>query len=275
MGNCTSVKKPETSTERHKKPFQDPPKSLTYTQLNSNKTVTVSLKANVKSKTEEMSKVNQDKIGIVNTFNRKAFKNNISLNKVNSIYEVQANITDEVEEVNLVFFISSKIKRKYKENIKIVGESLLTDFEKYFLLNGKTEKSIDQMINIGYLEYDDNILSDYMTMSFREKEKFLKLIENPNSFDSLQVEVGEVNALNKLVSQLKTIRNKEKVGFYLFHFCDESSNNDGIYQVEIDTSIRELVNLKYEIIYFEEKNERYELILGECINYDIIQVENR
>lgn len=171
----------------------------------------------------------------------------------------------------IIFMIDAKIYEKYDLKTEQTMRNIINDFEVYF--TERVNKSKDP-IKLHLLLYSDIFVSDLSEYELNQSKELLKELPLKISECTDQKDVskgGEILAVNKLSSLDSNSLEKEKA-IFLFHFCNspyDSINNEN---VDINEEIRSL-DLKYEIIYFNARNEPYENKLSDLISFNIAEVE--
>ena len=224
----------------------------------------------IKSRTEEKDKTDALRNIKTEHFRVKDLKENLDKVDPHSfdtkpVYDVQANIDPSKDEVLLIFLIDDALLMKFRSKVVIIVKAILNDFKRYF--ENKQEFN-DNSIVLNLLIYSSSSISSIMEYTFKDHLNLINSIEITSLVKTNDV-IGEIIAINK-ISELEP--NDQKSSF-IFHFLHKTSNKEEIYDSELDDNLRNFIDVKYEILYFEGKNEAYERKLEALIPFHTLSLE--
>lgn len=246
-----------------------PNKIANSSELRNSKTQYGDFAKNIKSRTEE--KDITDALRNIKTehFKIKDLKENLDKVDPHSfdtkpVYDVQANIDSSKNEALIIFLIDDAVLMKYRSKVVIIVKAILNDFKRYF---DNKQNFNDNSIILNMLIYSSTSISSITNYTFKDQ---LDLIYNIESTSLVKTNdaIGEVVAINR-ISELES---NDQACNFIFHFLHKTSNKD-IYDIEIDNNIRNFNDVKYEILYFEGKNEAYEKKLEALIPFHTLSLE--
>lgn len=161
-----------------------------------------------------------------------------------NIFNVKDNVEENVESLTLIFMVDTVILSKKNNLVSSMIYNIIKDFEEHFSkLNGKPLLSI---ISILLLSYSSKKISEVKSISLLDQDNIMKDLEGLAMFDLSAGEIGALNSLAKMSFQIPG---------YLFHFCGEEFEDETLYEVELETGLREIIH-NYEMIVLEKSNLR-------------------
>jgi len=179
---------------------------------------------------------------------------NLQLNKVDNltliegdqVYDIKSNISNDTNFLYLCFIVDINIYKTYYDKACILIKGIMNDFFNYYQLQkGKLQYEI---VLIPYSERSlSKILKAKPDSSLEVFNEMNKAITQTHS----SYEKGFISAINALMT-LKA--NAEKFVFIIPNREYDIEYDD---QREVDFELREF-NIKCEIIYFSEENNRLE-----------------
>jgi hypothetical protein len=196
----------------------------------------------------------------------KIISNNSESTTLN-LFDVRSRISAEKTSALAIFMVDSFIYTKHTNKVDQSIKTLANDFKEYFksIINTKQDPII-----LGLIIYSYSWVSDIISLSIYQIDELLNELHTKTKTQNSSIfNKGEIQALNKL-SELTSEQNNEQEVF-VFHFCGPESEDSEIYVQEFDQCIRKL-EIKYEIIYLEKKNEKFESRLSEIIHFDTIEL---
>ena len=225
---------------------------------------------NIKSKSEEKARTIALKNIRTEHLRIKDLKDNIEKVDKNSfettpVYDVQANIDSSKNEALIIFLIDGDVLKKFRSNVIIIVKAILNDFKRYFV-NKQTLNDDSIMLNL--LIYSSTSISSVSKFNFKNQLDLIFNLESTSLVNTNDT-IGEVAAINKIIEMGV---NDEKSTF-IFHFLNKTSIKDEIYNIDIDDNIRNFSDAKYEILYFEGRNDTYERKLEVLIPYNTLTLE--
>jgi hypothetical protein len=204
------------------------------------------------------------------TLNKKNLEHNISnlTGTSLSLFDVRSKISPDKTSALLIFMIDEPIYNKCAEKVDNCIHAFINDFKEYFKKSLTPKKD---PIKLCSLLYSSKHVSEIIRRACHEENMLMNdlLIKTPRE-DNSKFDKGEIKAFNKLC-ELNTDYEEDRESF-LFHFCGPEEDIDcDIYEYEFKDDLRKL-DLKYEIIYFGKKNEKYESKLSGFINFEAVEV---
>jgi hypothetical protein len=191
------------------------------------------------------------------------------------VYDVGSNIKNEVDSIEVIFLVDSKIYLRKPNKIEGVISQILLDFSTYVK---KTMKKSANILSLVLLVYCDEFVSETKLYTTDTKfEMFLEMRKYLNKKLAIKNSPGkgEIDALNTLS---KLVKRKDKQKKFIFHFCNREYDHDQgqgqeLYDKEIDTEIRDF-DAAYELIYFNQTNPAFEKILETTLDFSVASIDS-
>lgn len=156
---------------------------------------------------------------------------------------------------------------KHRENAKKLLLCILSDFKDYFL-HEDSNKSNKEFLYIRLIAYNNKTIYDPIVYKFEQTEEMLNELDRLSQRNDAETELkGEINAINKIHTTSLPGQST-----FVFHFCNGyDEKNDHVSNNEVSSDIREIDELKYEIIFLSESNKNDKVCekLSNLIDFDV------
>lgn len=211
----------------------------------------------MQSKKEEIDQKNNTKPA---NFNEKQLRT--MLQKINNpndverqhIFNVKDNLPDKAESSSLIFMVDSSLLHKKNHQIGSMIYNIIKDFEEHF--SKLNDKPLLSIISIILLSYSNKSISEAKCISLLDQDHIMKYLSELVMYDFSSGEIGALNSLSKISFQSPA---------FIFHFCGAEYDDEALYELEINTDLRDLVH-NYEMIFLEKVNRRLEEITQSTFN---------
>lgn len=202
------------------------------------------------------------------------------------VYDITSNLDSNINSCDILVLIDLKIILNQTNYVQNLNSEIIKNILSYYKNNNYDNTNGIQNVYIFFYsdEFIDNkieILSgNYVSIEtyILNRINFLNKIQFNDKL-LFGYDKGEIDAINYCFDKIdftKLNSFKDKA-FIVFHYCNNYESQEDLYdQKELSDSLREINNLKYELICFNNSyNEKLEMILSDKINIDICLLDNK